>query len=125
MNTGRGLFISSAIFGISIAAAYWFSTHELDGTILLGMMGAALLFAAGYMFAAERAARLVGDRGDASNADASGEQLGVFTVASPWPIVVAFAVFLLLFGLAIFPIIAAFGLALLLFGLLHLGRESR
>ena len=50
-----------------------------------------------------RGTRLVGDRANASNADASGEQLAVFTVASPWPIAVAFAVFLLLLGLAIFP----------------------
>ena len=125
MTTGRGLFVSSAIFGIAIAAAYWFSAHNPDGTILLGMMGAALVFAAGYMFVAEREARLIGDRANASSADASGERLGIFTVASPWPIAVAFAVFLLLLGLAIFPIIAAFGLVLLLFGLLHLGRESR
>jgi hypothetical protein len=125
MTIGRRLFVSSAIFGIAIAVAYWFSAHNPDGAILLGMMAVALVFAAGFMFLAEREARLVGDRGNASNADASGEQLAVFTVASPWPIAVAFAVFLLLLGLAIFPILAAFGLALLLFGLFHLGRESR
>lgn len=125
MTIGRRLFVSSAVFGIAIAVAYWFSAHNPDGTILLGLMAAALIFAAGYMFVAEREARLPGDRGTASSVDTSGEQLGVFTVASPWPIVVAFSAFLLLLGLAIFPILAAFGLALLLFGLFGLGRESR
>ena len=125
MTIGRRLFVSSAIFGIAIAVAYWFSAHNPDGAILLGLMAVALVFAAGYMFVAERDARLIGDRGNASNADASGEQFGVFTVASPWPIVVAFSVFLLLLGLAIFPVLDAFGLVLLLFGLFHLGRESR
>ncbi|HVA29392.1 MAG TPA: cytochrome c oxidase subunit 4 [Candidatus Baltobacteraceae bacterium] len=125
MTVGRRLFVSSAIFGIVIAVAYWFSAHNPDGTILLGLMATALVFAAGYMFVAEREARLVGDRSNASSVEASGEQLGVFTVASPWPIVVAFSVFLLLLGLAIYPVLAAFGLALLLFGLFRLGRESR
>jgi hypothetical protein len=125
MTIGRRLFVSSAAFGIAIAVAYWFSAHNPDGAVLLGLMAVALVFAAGYMFVAERAARLVGDRANASNADASGERLGVFTVASPWPIVVAFSAFLVLLGLALFPALAAFGLALLLFGLFRLGRESR
>jgi hypothetical protein len=125
MTIGRRLFVSSAAFGVAIAIAYWFSAHDSDGTVLLGFMALALVFAAGYMLLAERDARLVGDRGVASNADASGEQLGVFTTASPWPIVVAMGVFLMLLGLVIFPAVAALGLAVLLLGIFQLVRESR
>lgn len=124
MITGRRLFVSSAIFGIAIAIAYWFSSHDPNGTVLLGMMAAGLLFAAGYMFVAEREARLVGDRDTATSAEAAGERVGTFTVASPWPIVIAFAIFLTLLGVAIFPTLAVVGFALLIFGLLRLGRES-
>lgn len=125
MSIGRRLFVSSALFGVAIAVVYWLCSHNPDGTLLLGLMAAALTFAAGYMYVAEREARLIGDRADATNADAGGERLGVFTVASRWPIVVAFGAFALLAGLAIFPALAVAGLIVLLFGIYQLGRESR
>ncbi len=125
MKIGRDLFVSSAVFGIVIAVIYWFSSRNSGGTILLGVMAAALAFAAGYMTIAERNARLIGDRGNATNADAAGERIGIFTSASPWPITVAFGAYLTLMGLVLLPALSAFGLALLLFGLLRLGRESR
>jgi hypothetical protein len=125
MTTARRLFISSAIFGIAIAIAYWLSAHDPDGTVLLGVMATGLLFAAGYMLLAERDARLVGDQGNASSVDAGGEQLGTFTTSSPWPIVVAFGIFVVLLGLVILPALAASGFLLLAFGLLRMGQESR
>ncbi|MFY9738410.1 MAG: cytochrome c oxidase subunit 4 [Candidatus Cybelea sp.] len=125
MTTGRRLFVSSALFGVTIAVAYWFSSRDPAGTILLGLMATALFFAAGYMFVAEREAALVGDRASATNADVAGERVGLFTVASPWPILVAFGVFGMLLGLALYPPLAVGGAAFLVFGLLRLGRESR
>lgn len=124
MTIGRRLFVSSAIFGATIATVYWLCSRNLDGTILLGLMAAALSFAAGYMYVAEREARLIGDRSDATNADASGERLGVFTVATPWPLTLAFGVFIMLLGLAIFHALAYLGLVIVLFGVYKLGRES-
>lgn len=125
MTIGRRLFVSSGIFGIAIAVAYWFSSRNVDGVFLLGLMAVALTFAAGYMYIAEREARLIGDRSEATNADANGERLGVFTVSSPWPITVAFGAFVMLVGLAIFHALAAAGLAVMFFGLYRLGHESR
>lgn len=125
MTVGRRLFVSSALFAVAIAIVYWVSSREYDGTILLGLMATALVFAAGYMFFAEREASLIGDRADASNADAKGERLGVFTLATPWPIVCAFGAFLLLAGLAVFPFVSIGGAALMFFALFRLVRESR
>ncbi len=125
MTVGRRLFMSSAVFGVVIAVMYWYSAHDYDGTILLGLMAGALVFAAGYMFIAEREAHLIGDREDASNADAKSERLGVFTLATPWPIVGAFGAFVFLAGLAVFPFMSIGGAALLLFALFRLMRESR
>jgi len=125
MINGRRLFVSSAVFGIVIAVVYWFSTHNPDGTILLGLMATALVFAAGFMFFAEREACLVGDRDDALPAQAAGERLGVFTVASSWPIAIAFGAFLLLLGMVVLPALAAFGLVVMIVSILGLGRESR
>lgn len=125
MTIGRRLFVSSAVFGIVIAIVYWFSSHDPDGTFLLGFMAAALTFAAGYMFFAEREANLIGDRADATNADAKSERLGVFTVATAWPVTVAFGVFVTLLGLAIFHALAYAGAVIFFYGLYQLGRESR
>lgn len=125
MTIGRRLFVSSAVFGVVIAVVYWYSSHNPDGTFLLGFMATALIFAALYMFFAEREANLIGDRNDASNADAAGERLGVFTVATAWPITLAFGVFITLLGLAIFHALAYAGAVIFFYGLYQLGRESR
>ena len=125
MKVGRSLFISSAAFGVAIAIVYWFNSHNPDGVFLLGTMGVALLFATLYMFFAEREAHLIGDRKNATNADAKGERLGVFTIATPWPLTLAFGVFVMLLGLAIFHALAYAGAIILFFGLYQLGRESR
>ena len=125
MKIGVRLFLSSATFGVAIAIAYWFSAHEITGTLLLGIMGLALSFAACYILVAEREARLVGDRPSATHAESAGERVGVFTVRSKWPFGLAIAVALLLIG-AVFnaPLaIAAFVVVLTLIGMLI--RESR
>ncbi|MDQ2679501.1 MAG: cytochrome c oxidase subunit 4 [Candidatus Eremiobacteraeota bacterium] len=125
MKIGRTLFVSSALFGFAIAISYWFSSRNPDGTFLLGLMAGALTFAAGYMFFAERGARLIGDRGDATNHDGEGERLGVFTSNTPWPLITAFGAFAMLVGMAIFHPLGYAGLLILLYGVIQLGRESR
>lgn len=125
MKIGVRLFLSSATFGIVIAIAYWLSAHEITGTLLLGIMGSALSFAAGYMLVAEREARLVGDRPTGTHAESAGERVGVYTLRSKWPFSLAIAVALLLIG-AVFnaPLaIGAFVVVLILIAMLI--RESR
>ena len=110
MMTGLRLFVSSAVFAIVIAVAYWLVAHEITGTFLLGFMAFALVFIAGYMVVAEREADLWGDKGDATNADAAGEVVGRYSIRSPLPIWAALAVTTVALGLVISPTLAALGL---------------
>lgn len=123
MKTFVGLFVSSAIFGIAIALTYHLTSHEFAGTLLLGMMAAALLFAAGYALLAEREADLDGDRNEPI-AQAAGEDLGIYTTASSWPILMAFSVLVFLVGVVWIPFLAFAGLAAMLLVLWRLGAES-
>ncbi len=125
MKTFVQLFISSAIFGVVIGVAYWFVAHEeATGTMLLGIMTAALTFTAGYAVIAERNANLDGDRQDMLAPAAAGEDLGIFTIESAWPILVALSCVFMLTGLLWSPFVAAAGLVALLLCLWRLGAES-
>lgn len=124
MKTGIGLFVSSALFGIAIAAAYWFSSHHYGGTILLALMAAALAFATIWATAAEREADLDGDDPEMRQSDAAGEDLGVFTTASAWPILLAFSVLVLLLGALWSPFLLFVGAAAVVLILWRLGVES-
>ena len=118
MLIGRRLFISSAVFGIVLATAYWQIAHEIAGTLLLGCMAFALVFLAGYMIVSEREANFWGDDESAGNkppagsavagegADAGDTLIGTFTIRSPLPICAAFAVTTALLGLVISPTLA-------------------
>jgi len=125
MKIGVRLLLSSATFAIGISVTYGFLTHNPPGIVLLGIMAVALTFAAGYITVAEREARLIGDRGDGTNAEVAGEIVGSFTYRSLWPFVAGLAVVLLLIG-ALYnpPLMAAsfFGLLLVTWMLV---RESR
>jgi len=123
MKTARNVFVNSAVFGIVIAAGYWFSSYHRGGTILLALMAVALTFTAGYMSFAQRHAQLIGDR-DVEPSAGAGEDLGIFTVASVWPLVAAGAVFLMLVGAITSPFIGAVGIGALLVALWRLGAES-
>jgi hypothetical protein len=125
MNVGLGLFLSSASFGIAIAIAYWFSAHDDTGTWLLGMMGIALGFAAGYMIVAEREARLAGDQPNGSNEESAGERVGTYTLRSPWPFCAAIAAAFVLIGAVYNLPVAVAAFVSLLVTLTMLIRESR
>jgi hypothetical protein len=118
------LFAASACFGIAIAVTYFYLSHEVAGTFLLGVMGAGLLFAAGYALLAERDAALDGDSEDAVPGSAAGEDLGVFTTRSAWPILIAAAVLLVLLGVLWSPGLAALAFVALIVFIWRLGRES-
>lgn len=125
MKTFVRLFLSSAIFGIAIATAYWFIAHEeATGTALLGIMATALVFAASYALVAERDADLAGDRGSMQPADDSGEDLGVFTTESAWPILTAISITGALAGIVWSPVIAIVSGAAFALCLWRLGAES-
>jgi len=114
MTIGLRLFISSAVFSIVIAVAYWLVAREPAGTMLLGVMAFGLSFVAGYMIVAEREADLVGDLGQADNADAAGEILGSYSISSPLPIATAAALTCIGLGLVVSPTVAALGVIVLL-----------
>lgn len=124
MRTGVGLFISSALFGIAIATVYWFSSHHYGGTILLGLMATALSFATVWSIAAEREAALDGDDPQMQQSDASGEELGIFTTASAWPILLACSVLVMLLGAVWSPFLLFVGIAAIVLILWRLGAES-
>ncbi len=124
MKTFVGLFISSAVFGIAIATIYELTSHEMTGTFLLGIMAAALIFAAGYAIFAEREANLDGDRNDERMEQAAGEDLGIFTTSSAWPILMAFSVLVFLVGVVWVPLLLIVGLTAMLLIVWRLVAES-
>ncbi len=110
MTIGLRLFISSAAFGVVIAVAYWFTSHESIGTFMLGIMAFGLSFVAGYMIVAEREADLIGDKGDATVESGAGELVGTYTVRSPLPLGAALAVTFAALGIVVSPAIAVLGI---------------
>ena len=124
MTIGLRLFLSSATFGVAIAAVYWTIAKDPTGTMLLGLMAIALVFVAGYMIVAEREAHLVGDNAEINPADAVGENLGVYTLRSPWPVWLAVCIMLTLLGVAVATPLAWLGLAVALYVLWGLVIES-
>ncbi len=114
MTIGLRLFISSAVFAIGIAVAYWLVAHEITGTFLLGFMAFALVFIAGYMIVAEREADLLGDRTDAKIGDGAGEVVGTYSIHSPLPFWTALAIAGVCLGLVLSPTIAALAVIALL-----------
>jgi hypothetical protein len=110
VTIGLRLFVSSAVFGIVIAIAYWYTSHEIIGTLMLGIMAFGLSFVAGYMIVAEREADLIGDKKQAAIKDGAGELVGTYTLRSPVPICIAAAVTFVGLGIVVSPIIAVLGL---------------
>lgn len=123
MKTGFSVFVCAAIFGIVIALVYWLSSGEYAGIALLTLMGLAMFFAAGYVLFAEREAHLAADQPDAVPADAAGENLGTFTLFTPWPALAAFGSVLGVVGLAIFWPLSVLGGGILALSLSLLARE--
>lgn len=119
MKIGVRLFLSSMIFAIGISLVYWLTTHDITGVLFLGFMAAALVFLAGYITVSEREANLSSDRTDTRPSDWDGESMGVFSMESPWPIVAAAGVVVLVAGTAFLPGFSGF-FAIMGFGILLL-----
>ncbi len=123
MKTFIGLFGSSAAFAAAISIIYWFASHEYAGTLLLGFMCCALAFAAGYAMISERSAHLAGDEAQ-FHKEAAGEDVGIFTKESPWPLALALSILWLFIGLVWSDFMIFTGLAAMLLCLWRLGAES-
>ena len=125
MKSFVGIFACSAGFGLLIAIVYWWvAREETIGTVLLGVMTTALIFAAIYAVIGERNAHLDGDAPDLTNADTAGEDLGVFTTASPYPILTAVGAGLGLCGLIWSALLGAAGFTIVILCLWRMGAES-
>jgi cytochrome c oxidase subunit IV len=119
VTVGLRLFLSSAAFGVTIALAYWFTSREIVGTFMLGVMAFGLSFVAGYTIVAEREADLIGDEKNATIQSGAGELVGTYTVTSPLPLGSALAVTFVGLGIVVSPVITVLGiLAVLVFGAL-------
>ena len=124
MKTFVGLFLSSAAFAASISIVYWFASHEYAGTLFLGFMCCALAFAAGYAMIFERNARLAGDDPELQQKEAAGEDMGIFTKESPWPLLLALSILWTFIGLVWSDFMIFTGIAAMLLCLWRLGAES-
>ena len=123
MKTTQRIFVSSCAFGLTVALAYRLDTGELVGTILLGLFGAAFAFVVGYLATTGRGAQLDGDD-DRTPAELAGERIGVFSLESPWPLVLALCSAMLLVGVVLHPWLAAIALAGFLYAIWRLVLES-
>jgi Cytochrome c oxidase subunit IV len=117
------LFVSSTSFGLVTAAIYWATTREYVGTVLLGLFGIGFGFVSAYLAKIRRKTRLDGDS-DRAPAELAGERIGVFSLESPWPVLLAICTAALLIGIVLHPMLAL--LAAICFGatLWQLVRES-
>jgi Cytochrome c oxidase subunit IV len=125
VKTFVGLFFSSTTFGVAILIAYWFIAHEeTTGSVLLAVMTVALAFCATYAVIAERNADIDGDGTNLTPQDVAGEDLGVFTTESAYPILLAISCLFMLLGLIYSPLLAALSIVAILLCLWRLGAES-
>jgi hypothetical protein len=129
VRTMTKLCLLLGVYGVAIAAVYWFVTYEPAGTVLLGVFGAFALVVGLYSLRegalATSRPEPPEDRDDAVPEDAAGRPVGSFHFESAWPLWLSVGAALLgaglAFGLYLLPVGAvAFGVAVL--GLM---RESR
>lgn len=125
MKSFVAVFTTSALFGVAIWIIYWFvAHHEAAGAVLLGVMTIALTFATVYALLAERDANLEGDAECATPKEFSGDDLGIYTKHSAYPVLLAACVALGLLAMLWSPLIAAFLLVAFILCLWRLGAES-
>lgn len=113
MTTTATVFLSSLSFGAVLAVLYFFTTREVVGTLLLGIFAAGFAFVFSYLWVTRRRVPLDGD-GTLQPADLAGERIGIYSVESPWPILLAFSCAGALIGVVLHPLLALFsGIAIL------------
>lgn len=124
MTIAARTFLSSMCFGFAVALLYWSFAREPVGTVLLLLFGTGLMYVTAYLFMLTKKAALSGDV-DLAPSDLAGEQIGVFQVESPWPIVLALGAAGLLVGIVMHPVLAVLATGLFFTILWLMVRESR
>ena len=123
MTISIRLFAFAMAFGLFLAAVYWFDTRHAAGTVFLAMMGLGFIWVTSYLFVSRQETQYDGDE-ERAPSELAGEQIGVVSRESPWPIVLAMATAALLIGVVLHPMLAAFGSLAFLIILWELARES-
>jgi hypothetical protein len=124
MKTFVGVFTSSAVFAVSIALVYWYASRDHAGTLLLGFMFLAFSWVAGYSLVTERGSDLAGDDAQAQHKERAGEDLGIVTKDTPWPLLLALSILCLFVGIIWSDFLLFTGLGSMLICLWRLGAES-
>ena len=124
MKTFISLFLSSGAFAAAISIVYWFSSKDITGTLFLGLMMLAFAWVAVYTKIAEAQSDLAGDKPETTHAQRAGEDVGIVTKATPWPLLLALCILMLLFGIVWSSFVLFLGLGGMLLCLWRLGAES-
>lgn len=116
----------TGVFAAAAAAAYWFVTDEIFGTVVLAIWSVSVLVAGIWLWRRGRAAevRLAADTADVSHAAVAGEEVGRFQLESAYPLWFAAGVALTALGLVWSLYLAGCGVAVIGYVLWRLVRES-
>jgi hypothetical protein len=107
VKTGTIVFLSSTIFGAVTGSLYAFTTHDIVGVLLLGLMTLALLIVTIYLRVAEGGANLRADDPNSDPKDNAGEIVGTFALQSYWPPLAALCCALAMVALVYLPGLSA------------------
>ena len=89
MKSTSRIFTVSAVFFFIVDVVYWVVSYEIAGTIMFGLWGVTLLFAAVFLGAAANRGAPAGDDPTLRPEERAGEPIGVFSRGSGWPAVLA------------------------------------
>ena len=124
MNVTARVFLTSMSFGFTVALVYWLTTRAVVGTFLLGMFGGGFAFVSGYLAVTRRRTPVDGDSTALAPAELAGERIGIFSIESPWPILLALASTATLIGVVLHPFLGALAFAAMLWLIWQLVLES-
>lgn len=99
MKSTSRIFTVSAVFFFVVDVVYWVVSYEIAGTIMFGLWGVTLLFAAVFLGAAANRSAPAGDDPDLRPEERAGELIGVFPRGSGWPAMLALGLTVALTGL--------------------------
>lgn len=107
------LFSGAAIVFSIITAAYWFTAHEIIGTLCIALSGG-LAFLAGFyiLYTGKRVGARPEDREDADISEADVDY-GFFSPHSWWPLPLAASAAMVISGLIFAPWVVALGIVFL------------
>lgn len=112
------LFALGFIFYSLIAGIYWFLSRDEIGTTALALTGALAFLISFYaLYTSKRVYPRPEDRSD-GEIDEADPEYGFFSPNSWWPLVVAFAAMIIVFGLIFAVWMIVLGLSILLLGLI-------